>query len=88
MSATTNNPALPTTTTPSKPLEMDDLAELVSALSENGFAHDSSRLEDVISSTWQDAQYSSGAGKNLAILRRYARLGHLTVRDLRLLADL
>ena len=69
-------------------LPLANLSELVRALSENGFANDSSRLEDVIINTIQDAQYSSGAGQNLAILRRYGKFGHLTVRDLRLLADL
>lgn len=68
--------------------ESDDLTILVSALSENGFANDHSLLEDVMANTAQDAQYSSGAAKNYAILTRFQRFGHLTVRELRLLAHL
>ena len=61
----------------------DDLAALLQALANNGFAHDSSTLQDVIVGTMQDAQYSAGAGQNLAILRRFSRLEKLTIREIR-----
>ncbi len=63
------------TTTP--PLNM-----LLDALSQNGYAHESSTLRDIIGDSAQDAQYSRAASEHVEILRRFRSLEHLTVREL------
>ena len=60
---------------------MDDL---IAALTNNGFATDSARLDDVIANTLQDAQYSSAARENIRVLLKYdGQYGQLTVGEIK-----
>lgn len=47
---------------------MEDLLDVLNA---NGYARVDATLDDVIANVMQDAQYSPGAHKALAVLRKY-----------------
>lgn len=64
-----------------------NMAVLMEALSNNGYAHDNSVLDDIIGCSMQDAQYSREAARQCCILRSFSHLGHLTVRELRALSQ-
>lgn len=60
--------------------------ELIEAISNNGFARDSATLNDVISDTMQDGQYSASAHTNGIILRKYqAVYGNYTISEIKAL---
>jgi hypothetical protein len=60
------------------------MKELFDALAKNEFAKNQNvTLEYVITNTWQDSQYSRAAAENGAILDKYRRYEHMTIRELK-----
>jgi hypothetical protein len=63
-------------------LDMGRLDLLVHNLQNNGFAHTHSKLQDIIISGAQDAQYSRAAALSLCALRGFQAIEHLTVAQI------
>ena len=63
-------------------LDMGRLDLLVHNLQNNGFAHTHSKLQDIIISGMQDAQYSRDAAFSLRALRGFQSIEHLTVAQI------
>ena len=60
------------------------MKDLFDALAQNGFAkNENVTLEYVISNTWQDSQYSRKSAENGAILDRYRKYEHMTIKELK-----
>ena len=62
-----------------------DLDSLLRSLHNNGFAHAQSTLQDIITSSMQDAQYSRAASQALAVLLAFKSIEHLTVSEIQTL---
>lgn len=66
---------------------MPSISMLLDALSQNGYACDSYTLSELIGMSSQDAQYSRAAAEHVAILNRFRWLENLTIREIKLRAN-